>query len=52
MSAFATPLVGYLSNTSTLSKAIGLVAIDGFSVVILVVSLLPETRGKALQVYD
>ncbi len=52
MSAFATPLVGYLSSTMTLGKAIGLVAIVGFSVVILVVALLPETRGKTLVVYD
>jgi MFS family permease len=52
MSAFATPLVGYLSGTITLGKAIGIVAITGFSVVILVVALLPETRGKALVVYD
>lgn len=52
LSAFATPLVGYLSSTMTLGKAIGVVAIVGFAVVILAVSLLPETRGKVLQVYD
>jgi MFS family permease len=52
LSAFATPLVGYLSTTMTLGKAIGLVAIVGFTVVILAVSLLPETRGKVLEVYD
>ena len=52
MSAFATPLVGYLSSTISLGKAIGLVAIVGFAVVILVVALLPETRGKTLVVYD
>jgi MFS family permease len=52
VSAFATPLVGYLSSTITLGKAIGLVAIVGFAVVILTVSLLPETRGKPLAVYD
>ena len=52
MSAFATPLVGYLSSTITLGKAIGIVAIVGFAVVILVVALLPETRGKTLAVYD
>lgn len=52
LSAFATPLVGYLSNTMTLGKAIGVVAIVGFAVVILAVSLLPETRGKILAVYD
>ena len=48
MSAFSTPLVGYLSSTITLGKAIGMVAIVGFAVVILVVALLPETRGKVL----
>jgi MFS family permease len=52
MSAFSTPLVGYLSTTMTLGKAIGLVAIVGFSAVILLVALLPETRGKTLAVYD
>jgi len=52
MSAFATPLVGYLSSAMSLGKAIGVVAIVGFAVVILVVALLPETRGKALAVYD
>jgi hypothetical protein len=36
----------------TLGKAIGLVAIVGFAAVILVVALLPETRGKTLAVYD
>jgi len=35
-----------------LGKAIGMVAIVGFAVVILVVALLPETRGKTLVVYD
>ena len=39
-------------TSAALSKAIGIVAIVGFSVVILVVALLPETRGKALAVYD
>ena len=52
VSAFATPLVGYLSSTMGLGKAIGVVAVAGFAVVILVVALLPETRGKALAVYD
>lgn len=52
ISAFSTPLVGYLSSTITLGKSIGLVAIVGFAVVILTVSLLPETRGKPLAVYD
>lgn len=52
LSAFATPLVGYLSTGMTLGKAIGMVAIVGFAVVVLAVSLLPETRGKVLEVYD
>ncbi|HUF19676.1 MAG TPA: MFS transporter [Burkholderiales bacterium] len=52
LSAFATPLVGYLSTSMTLGKAIGIVAIVGFAVVIVAVSLLPETRGKVLEVYD
>jgi MFS family permease len=52
MSAFATPLVGYLSTTITLGKGIGVVAVTGFAVVILVVALLPETRGKVLVAYD
>ncbi len=52
MSAFSTPLVGYLSSTITLGKGIGVVAVTGFAVVVLIVSLLPETRGKQLAVYD
>ncbi len=52
VSAFSTPLVGYLASSMTLGKAIGVVAIAGFAVVILAVSLLPETRGKVLEVYD
>jgi MFS family permease len=52
MSAFATPLVGYLSNTITLGRGIGVVAVTGFAVVILTVLLLPETRGKILVAYD
>ena len=52
MSAFSTPLVGYLSSTITLGKGIGVVAVTGFAVVVLIVSLLPETRGKPLAVYD
>jgi MFS family permease len=52
MSAFSTPLVGYLSSTVTLGKGIGIVAVSGFAVVILMVLLLPETRGKVLVAYD
>ena len=35
-----------------LGKGIGVVACSGFALVILMVTLLPETRGKALAVYD
>ena len=52
MSAFSTPLVGYLSSTVTLGTGIGIVAVSGFAVVILMVLLLPETRGKVLVAYD
>jgi MFS family permease len=52
MSAFSTPLVGYLSSTITLGKGIGVVACSGFALVVLIVALLPETRGKKLAVYD
>jgi MFS family permease len=52
MSAFSTPLVGYLSGTITLGKGIGVVAVSGFALVVLIVTMLPETRGKQLAVYD
>jgi MFS family permease len=52
MSAFSTPLVGYLSSTITLGKGIGVVAVTGFTLVVLMVLLLPETRGKRLVVYE
>ena len=45
-------LVGYLSATMPLGQAIGMFAGSAYVVVIIAVSLLPETRGKALQVYD
>ncbi|HYJ17815.1 MAG TPA: MFS transporter, partial [Burkholderiales bacterium] len=45
-------LVGYLSATMPLGQAIGMFAGSTYVVVIIAVSLLPETRGKALQVYD
>ncbi|MES1167363.1 MAG: MFS transporter [Pseudomonadota bacterium] len=45
-------LVGYLSATMPLGQAIGIFAGSAYLVVIIAVSLLPETRGKALQVYD
>jgi MFS family permease len=52
MSAFSTPLVGYLSSTITLGKGIGVVAVTGFALVVFMVALLPETRGKTLVAYD
>ncbi len=45
-------LVGYLSAIVPLGQAIGIFAGSAYVVVIIAVSLLPETRGKALQVYD
>lgn len=45
-------LVGYLSATMPLGQAIGIFTGAAYVVVILAVALLPETRGKALQVYD
>src|SRR5258708_34546530 len=43
---------GYLSATMPLGTAIGMFAGSAFVVVILAVSLLPETRGKQLAIYD
>jgi len=45
-------LVGYLSIKLGLAAAIGLFAGLAYLLVILAVSLLPETRGKTLAVYD
>ncbi len=45
-------LVGYLSASMPLGRAIGIFAGAAFVVVIIAVSLLPETRGKQLAVYD
>lgn len=45
-------LVGYLSATMPLGTAIGIFAGSAYLVVIIAVAFLPETRGKALQVYD
>jgi MFS family permease len=50
--AFAPPLVGYLSNTMSLAEAIGLVTGCALALSLLALALLPETRGKALLVYD
>jgi MFS family permease len=45
-------LVGFMSARMHLGTAIGLFAGVAFLLVILAVSLLPETRGKHLAVYD
>jgi MFS family permease len=45
-------LVGFMSARMALSTAIGLFAGVAFLLVIFAVSLLPETRGKHLAVYD
>jgi MFS family permease len=52
MSAFTPLLVGHLSDSMGLGRAIGVVAAIAFSVVVVMVALLPETRGKELAVYD
>ena len=45
-------LVGFLSTSMPLGQAIGIFAGSAFVVVIIAVSLLPETRGKQLAAYD
>ena len=45
-------LVGFLSQKMGLGVAIGVFAAAAFAVVVIAVSLLPETRGKELAVYD
>ena len=45
-------LVGYLSARITLGYAISAFAVAAYLVMILAVLLLPETRGKELQVYE
>jgi hypothetical protein len=45
-------LAGFLSQKMGLGVAIGVFAAAAFAVVIMSVSLLPETRGKELAVYD
>ncbi|MEO8164813.1 MAG: MFS transporter, partial [Betaproteobacteria bacterium] len=52
LSAFTAPLVGHLSGGMALGTSIGIVAVAGFAVVVFTVALFPETRGKALAVYD
>jgi hypothetical protein len=44
--------VGFLSTSMPLGTAIGIFAGSAFVVVIIAGSLLPETRGKQLAVYD
>jgi MFS family permease len=44
--------VGYLSARITLGHAISAFAVTAYLVMILAVLLLPETRGKELQVYE
>ncbi len=45
-------LVGYLSGRIALGHAISAFAVVAYLVMILAVLLLPETRGKELQVYE
>ncbi len=52
LSAFTAPIVGAMSSGMPLGQSIGIVAVIGFTVVILMVSLFPETRGKELVAYD
>jgi MFS family permease len=52
LSAFTAPIVGFMSGGMPLGQSIGIVAVIGFTVVILMVSLFPETRGKQLVAYD
>lgn len=52
LSAFTAPLIGEMSKTMPLGQAIGILAGLGFALVVVMVLLLPETRGKQLVVYD
>jgi MFS family permease len=52
LSAFTAPVVGAMSGGMPLGQSIGIVATIGFAVVVLTVSLFPETRGKELVAYD
>lgn len=45
-------LVGYLSVALTLGKAIAVFAVSAYTIMIVAVLLLPETRGKELRVYE
>jgi sugar phosphate permease len=44
--------VGYLSARISLGHAISAFAVTAYLIMILAVLLLPETRGKELQVYE
>lgn len=45
-------LVGYLSKTMTLGRAIATFAVIAYLIMIVAAAVLPETRGKELKVYD
>ncbi|HTS55468.1 MAG TPA: MFS transporter [Burkholderiales bacterium] len=45
-------LVGFMSANMNLSTAIGIFSGIAYVIVIIAVSMLPETRGKQLEVYD
>ena len=45
-------LVGYLSQTMPLGRAIGLFAVAAYAVVVVAALLLPETRGRELRTID
>jgi len=45
-------LVGYLSATMPLGKAIGVFAASAYLLVIVATLLLPETKGRVLRTYD
>jgi len=45
-------LVGYLGARIPLGRAIALFAVSAYLIMIVAVALLPETRGKELQVYE
>ncbi|MFN2638349.1 MAG: MFS transporter, partial [Gemmatimonadaceae bacterium] len=48
LGSFFPILVGTLSQTTTLVKAMGIVAGSGYLLVIVSALCLPETRGKSL----
>jgi MFS family permease len=52
LGAFSPPLVGYMSVNMPIGNAIGIVTVASFGVALIAVTVLPETRGKQLAVYD